>query len=188
MIPPMTTVASGPLHFGARAGRDRHRHEAQRCDQRAVIRTGRNRLIEPSRTASATGRPWARSPWMNEMITSPFSTATPDKAMKPTPALIESGMSRSTSAATPPVRASGTPLNTRSGVADGAEAHAQQDEDQQQRHRHNDGQPLRGRDQLLEPPAPADPVARRQLDLLSDAGLHLGHEGAEVAIAHVSNT
>ena len=31
---------------------------------------------------------------MNEIITSPFSTATPESAMKPTPAEIESGMSR----------------------------------------------------------------------------------------------
>ena len=46
------------------------------------------------------------------MITRPFSTATPLRAMKPTPALIDSGMSRSASAATPPVSASGTPLNT----------------------------------------------------------------------------
>ena len=35
---------------------------------------------------------------MNETITSPFSTATPESAMKPTPAEIESGMPRSQSA------------------------------------------------------------------------------------------
>ena len=99
------------------------------------------------------------------MITRPFSTATPDSAMKPTPALIESGMPRSTSAATPPVSASGTPLNTSARVADRAEAHEQQHEDQQQRDRHDDGQALRRRDELLELAAPADPVAGRQLDL-----------------------
>ncbi len=47
---------------------------------------------------------------MNDTSTMPFSTATPDSAMKPTPAEIDSGMSRSHSASTPPVSASGTPL------------------------------------------------------------------------------
>ncbi|MNN09819.1 hypothetical protein D3C81_1227230 [compost metagenome] len=49
---------------------------------------------------------------MNEIITRPFSTATPDRAMKPTPALIENGMSLSHRAITPPVRAKGMPVNT----------------------------------------------------------------------------
>jgi hypothetical protein len=42
------------------------------------------------------------------------STATPDKVMNPTPAEMDSGMSRSHSAAMPPVSASGTPLKTSS--------------------------------------------------------------------------
>ena len=49
---------------------------------------------------------------MKVSITNPFSTATPDSAMKPTAAEIENGMSRSQSTSTPPVIASGTPLNT----------------------------------------------------------------------------
>ena len=49
---------------------------------------------------------------MKAIMTRPLSTATPDSAMKPTPAVIDNGMPRSASAATPPVRASGTPLNT----------------------------------------------------------------------------
>ena len=49
---------------------------------------------------------------MNAIITSPLSTATPDKAIKPTPAEIDSGISRSHSATTPPVRAKGIPVNT----------------------------------------------------------------------------
>ena len=47
-------------------------------------------------------------------MTTPLSTAIPDRAMKPTPAEIEKGMPRSMSAATPPVRANGTPENTTS--------------------------------------------------------------------------
>ena len=45
-------------------------------------------------------------------MTRPLSTATPDKAMKPTPAEIDNGIPRKASAMTPPVSASGTPLNT----------------------------------------------------------------------------
>ena len=45
-------------------------------------------------------------------MTNPLSTATPDNAMKPTPAEIDSGMPRSARATTPPVSANGTPLNT----------------------------------------------------------------------------
>ena len=43
-------------------------------------------------------------------MTRPFNTATPDNAMNPTPADIDSGISRSHNASTPPVSASGTPL------------------------------------------------------------------------------
>ena len=51
---------------------------------------------------------------MKEIITRPLSTATPDRAMKPTPAEIDSGMSRNHKAMMPPVRASGTPVKTSS--------------------------------------------------------------------------
>ena len=47
---------------------------------------------------------------MKATITRPLSTATPDKAIKPTPAEIDKGMSRNHKENTPPVRASGTPL------------------------------------------------------------------------------
>ncbi len=49
---------------------------------------------------------------MKAIITRPLSTATPESAIKPTPAEIDSGMSRSHSASTPPVRAKGIPVNT----------------------------------------------------------------------------
>src|SRR3546814_2179598 len=49
---------------------------------------------------------------MKVSITTPFSTATPDSAMKPTPAEIDIGMPLSSSASTPPVSASGTPEKT----------------------------------------------------------------------------
>ena len=49
---------------------------------------------------------------MNDIITRPFSTATPDSAMKPTAAEIDSGMPRTHSASTPPVSANGMPVNT----------------------------------------------------------------------------
>ena len=49
---------------------------------------------------------------MKAIMTKPFNTATPDRAMKPTPAEMDNGIPRSASAMTPPVSASGTPLNT----------------------------------------------------------------------------
>jgi len=56
--------------------------------------------------------PCSRKVRICDSITSPFSTATPDRAMKPTPADIDIGSPRSHSAATPPVSASGTPVKT----------------------------------------------------------------------------
>ena len=47
---------------------------------------------------------------MHATITTAVSTATPDNVMNPTPAEMESGMSRTQIATTPPVSASGTPL------------------------------------------------------------------------------
>ena len=45
-------------------------------------------------------------------MTKPFSTATPDSAMKPTPADMDNGMSRNHNAIKPPHKANGTPLKT----------------------------------------------------------------------------
>ena len=105
--------------------------------------------------------------------------------MKPTPAEIENGRPRSASD---------------EDAADGRERHVQVDErgrpqraegevehreDQGQRQRDDDRQPPAGRLQVLELPAPADVVARRQLDLAADPLLRLGHERRHVAAAHV---
>ncbi|KAG0764717.1 hypothetical protein G6F22_018166 [Rhizopus arrhizus] len=51
---------------------------------------------------------------MKDSITSPFSTATPHSAMKPTAAVMDSGMPRIHSAITPPVKANGMPVKTTS--------------------------------------------------------------------------
>ena len=106
---------------------------------------------------------------MNDTSTMPFSTATPDSAMKPTPAEIDSGMSRSQSVSTPPVSASGTPLKISSESTNERNDEVQQHEDQQQRERHDEPQPLGAGDQLLERAAVLEPVAGRQLDVSLDA-------------------
>jgi len=49
---------------------------------------------------------------MNDSMTIPLSTATPDNAMKPTAVDMDKGRPRSVSAAIPPVSTSGTPVNT----------------------------------------------------------------------------
>lgn len=110
-MPPITTVASGrctsaPAPVASAIG------TKPRDATSAVISTGRSRVSAPSRTASATGSPSLRSRSMKAMMTSPLSTATPDSAIKPTPALMDNGIPRRSSAATPPVNASGTPENT----------------------------------------------------------------------------
>ncbi|CZH23989.1 Uncharacterised protein [Legionella pneumophila] len=46
-------------------------------------------------------------------MTRPFNTATPDKAINPTPAEIDKGMPRNHKAKTPPVNAKGIPVNTK---------------------------------------------------------------------------
>jgi hypothetical protein len=56
----------------------------------------------------------------------PVSTDTPHSVMKPTPAVIDSGISRSHSDNTPPVSASGTPLNTSAASFGGTECHHEQ--------------------------------------------------------------
>ena len=48
----------------------------------------------------------------DEIITTPFNTATPERAMKPTAADMDSGMPLIHSETMPPVHASGTPVNT----------------------------------------------------------------------------
>ena len=110
-IPPITTVASGrctsePSPTFSAIG------TKPRLATRAVINTGLSRVNAPSRIASSSGRPAARNWLMKVSITSPLRTATPDSAMNPTPAEIEKGMPRSSSAAIPPESASGTPENT----------------------------------------------------------------------------
>ncbi len=111
--PPMTTVASGrctsePVPVAIAIGTKPSEATS------AVMRTGRSRVRHPRRIAASRGSPSRRNWLMNETITSPLSTATPDKAMKPTAAEIEKGMSRSQSETMPPVRPSGTHVNTSS--------------------------------------------------------------------------
>ena len=110
-MPPITTVASGrctsdPAPTLSAIGRKPSEATS------AVISTGRRRPSAPSTTAVSRSARCSRSLRMKAIITRPFSTATPDSAMKPTPAEIDSGMPRSASATTPPVSASGTPVNT----------------------------------------------------------------------------
>ena len=60
----------------------------------------------------------------------------------------------------------------------------EQPEDQHKADRHDDLQALLGLLQVAELAGPNQPVAGRQLDVLGDALLRLGHGAAEVAAAH----
>ena len=79
---------------------------------------------------------------MKDTITTPFSTATPDSAMKPTAAEIENGMPRRSSAATPPGQRQRNPGEHDRGIRHRAEQEEEEREDQQQRERHDE---LQGR-------------------------------------------
>ena len=85
----------------------------------AVIATGRSRSIAPRSTASSRPSPSPRSCLMWFSMTRPFSTATPESAMKPTAAEIEKGMPRSHSRMTPPVSASGTAVALKAAAQSG---------------------------------------------------------------------
>ena len=135
-IPPMTTVASvrctsAPVPLLRAMG------TKPRLATRAVINTGRKRVMAPSTTASNRSPVRCYSSRMNATMTRPFNTAMPDRAMKPTAAEIDSGMPRSHSDSTPPVSAGEGDQR----VTHRTQRHRQHADDDCQRHRHDNGQP-----------------------------------------------
>jgi hypothetical protein len=111
MMPPITTVASGrctsaPVLTAKAIGTN------PKEATNAVISTGRKRVNAPCRTASSRDKPSVYSFLIKVIMTRPLSTATPERAIKPTPAEIERGIFRSQSATIPPVKAKGTPVKT----------------------------------------------------------------------------
>ena len=103
--PPITTVAKGfctsaPADVEIAIGRNPSEATA------AVMMTGRRRVRNPFSTRSVMSVIPSFSRRLNSAIsTMPFNTATPNNAMKPTPADMEKFMSRSQSANTPPIAA-----------------------------------------------------------------------------------
>ena len=77
-------------------------------------------------------------------MTKPFSTATPDRAMNPTPAEMDSGMSRNHSATTPPLSAKGTPRKHQQSVPKISEHGIKQNKDQSKRHGNDNLEALSG--------------------------------------------
>ncbi|MNK96272.1 hypothetical protein D3C87_1165450 [compost metagenome] len=73
----------------------------------AVIKTGLKRMRQPSRTARSTGMPSATSLLSVLTRMTPFCTATPKSAMKPTEALTLRCCPDKKRAAMPPMRANG---------------------------------------------------------------------------------
>ena len=103
----MTTVASGfctsaPAEFDNAIGKKPSDATV------AVISTGRSRTAVPSKiTLTRSVSPACRSRLNSPISTMPFSTDTPNRAMKPTPAEILKGISRNQRASMPPMAASG---------------------------------------------------------------------------------
>ena len=88
MMPPITTVASGrctsaPIPVANAIG------IKPKDATKAVITIGRKRVVAPWRMASSRVFPCSLNVEKNDTRTRPFSTATPDKAIKPTAAEIE---------------------------------------------------------------------------------------------------
>ena len=95
----MTTVASGRCTSAPGVRRDRHREEADRRDQRGGEHRPQHRDARSRRIASSARRRLRRAGAATSLaMTTPFSTATPATAMKPTAAGIENGSPRSISA------------------------------------------------------------------------------------------
>src|SRR5690606_35890259 len=104
--PPMTTTASG-FCVSAPMAVDKAMGRRPNMASRAVIRTVRRRLSEPCSAAIRGGMPEATS-WLKWLtMTTPFSTAWPNRAIKPIAADTDSGMSVMNSATMPPIRAKG---------------------------------------------------------------------------------
>ena len=184
MIPPMTTVASGRW-ISAPGVTARAIGMNPNPATSAVMRMGRRRTMAASRAASWGSIPSIRKCSTALTHTSPFKTATPKSAMKPTPAEIENGMPRDVKgedAAGSRHRHGGIDQDRQS---DRVKRAVEQQEDQQHGHGHDDQQALGGRLQMLELAAPARVVEMRELDLRVDGGLGLGDEAGDIAAAHV---
>ena len=155
----MTTVASGrctsaPVPVARAIGMNPN--EATN----AVIKTGRRRVSDPCRIASSKGSPSSRRFSMNEIITMPFSTATPERAMNPTAAEIDNGIPLSHKERNPPVNAKGTPVNTNSALAFVPNAANNNRVNQNKGQGNHHPQSLRCGNQVLELAAPLDPITR----------------------------
>ena len=105
--PPTTTVASGlctsaPTPVASIMGTN------PRAATSAVMSTGRARSRAALMAASAGPFPSSSSASSRDMRTTPFSTAMPERAMKPTAAEMETGMPRRARTIIPPTEAKGT--------------------------------------------------------------------------------
>ncbi len=108
--PPMTTVAKGRC-TSAPALVEIAIGKKPRAAAEAVSNTGRRRSRVPRRIRSVISvKPCCLSSLKCSINTMPFSTAIPNKAMKPTPAEMLKGISRSQSRRTPPTAANGMAL------------------------------------------------------------------------------
>jgi hypothetical protein len=107
MRPPMTTVANGRC-ISAPSPEDNAIGRKPKLATKAVIKTGRNRTNAVSWHTAANGIPLLRRLSAALTQTNPFSTATPKRAIKPTPAEILKGISLKYNAMIPPDAAIGT--------------------------------------------------------------------------------
>ena len=139
MIPPMTTVASGrwisaPGVVAMAMGMKPNPATS------AVMRIGRSRTMAASRAASWGSTPSCRRCSTALTQTSPFSTATPKSAMKPTPAEIENGSAADVEGEHAAGRGHRHGGVDQERQPDRVKRAVEQQEDQEHGHRHDDQQ------------------------------------------------
>jgi hypothetical protein len=135
------------------------------------------------RTAVSKSAPSDRCRLIVDTSTNPFNTATPDNAMKPTPAEIENGISRTHRASTPPTAASGTPVNIK--IASLTDEYVQYNSPKINSNAMAMTIASRPRSLHILKPAKSDKVSRFELVFFADAVADLIHKRADVPPADI---
>jgi hypothetical protein len=118
-------------------------------------------------------------------MTTPFSTAMPSRAIKPTEAGTDRYSPAMKQAEDAADHGQGDVGQDQQGLAHRAEGREEQEEDQGQGHGHHDHQPGRRPLLVLELAAPGQPVALRQGDVAGHRRLGILDETHQIAVAHV---
>ena len=172
------------MYFRAAAGRQRHRQEPERRDQR-----GHQHGTEP-RDRAIDDRLLQRLPLLTQLVDEGDHHETIQHGDTGQGDETDGRGDGERDAARPEQEHAAGQRQRHAGkheqrVAHAAERHEQQPENQEQRHRHDELQALARRDQLLELPAPRRPVPGGNRHAVANALLGVGDERADVAATDI---